>query len=46
MNDVKVIELLITPKNKINSHYKQIISKNTELKEYLESRYSDSEDYN
>lgn len=46
MNDVKVIELLITPKNKINSHYKQIISKNKELKEYLESRYIDSEDYN
>ena len=46
MNDVKVIELLITPKNKINSHYKQIISKNTELKEYLESRYPDSEDHN
>ena len=46
MNDTKVIELLITPKNKINSHYKQIISKNKELKEYLESRYPDSEDYN
>ena len=46
MNDNKVIELLITSKNKINSHYKQIISKNQELKIYLESRYSDSEDYN
>lgn len=46
MNDNKVIELLITPKNKINSHYKQIISKNQELKEYLKTRYSDSEDYN
>ena len=46
MDDKQVIELLITDKGKINSHYKQIISKNRGLKYYLENRYQDSEDYN
>lgn len=42
MEDNKVLEILITDKNKINSHYKQIIDKNKELEEYLLTRYTDS----
>lgn len=43
MNDIVVIQLLITSKNKINTHYKQIIQKNNELQVYLKNRFSDSD---
>jgi hypothetical protein len=36
-----VPEVRITDKNKINSHYKQIINKDQEIKEYLDNRYKD-----
>ena len=39
MNDNLIIQLFITDKNKINSHYKQIINKNQEIKNYLNNRY-------
>ena len=41
MNDDLIIQKFITDKNKINSHYKQIINKNQEIKEYLDNRYKD-----
>ena len=41
MNDNLIIQKFITDKNKINSHYKQIINKNQEIKEYLDNRYKD-----
>ena len=41
MNDDLIIKKFITDKNKINSHYKQIINKNQEIKEYLDNRYKD-----
>lgn len=41
MNDNLIIQLFITDKNKINSHYKQIINKDQEIKEYLDNRYKD-----
>lgn len=37
MNDELIIQKFITDKNKINSHYKQIINKNQEIKEYLDN---------
>lgn len=40
MNDDLIIQKFITDKNKINSHYKQIINKNQEIKEYLDKRYN------
>ena len=43
MSDTEVLQILITDKNKINTHYKQIINKNNELKIYLENRFNDSE---
>lgn len=46
MNDTEVLNLLITNKEKINSHYNQIINKNSELKQYLENRFTDSESLN
>ena len=44
MNDDLIIQKFITDKNKINSHYKQIINKNQEIKEYLDNRYKDGND--
>lgn len=44
MNDNLIIQLFITDKNKINSHYKQIINKNQEIKNYLDNRYKDGND--
>lgn len=44
MNDNLIIQKFITDKNKINSHYKQIINKNQEIKNYLDNRYKDSND--
>lgn len=41
MNDDLIIQKFITDKNKINSHYKQIINKNQEIKNYLDNRYTD-----
>ena len=47
MNDNLIIQKFITDKNKINSHYKQIINKDQEIKEYLDNRYKDgNNDYN
>ena len=39
MNDDLIIQKFITDKNKINSHYKQIINKDQQIKEYLDNRY-------
>ena len=44
MNDDLIIKKFITDKNKINSHYKQIINKNQEIKNYLDNRYKDGND--
>ncbi len=44
MNDDLIIQKFITDKNKINSHYKQIINKNQEIKNYLDNRYKDGND--
>lgn len=44
MNDNLIIQLFITDKNKINSHYKQIINKSKEIKNYLDNRYKDGND--
>ena len=41
MNDDLIIQKFITDKNKINSHYKQIINKDQQIKEYLDNRYKD-----
>ena len=41
MNDDLIIQKFITDKNKINSHYKQIINKDQQVKEYLDNRYKD-----
>ena len=41
MNDNLIIQRFITNKNRINTHYKQIINKNQEIKEYLDNRYKD-----
>ena len=37
MNDDLIIQKFITDKNKINSHYKQIINKDQQIKEYLDN---------
>lgn len=44
MDDNLIIQKFITNKNKINSHYKQIINKNQEIKNYLDNRYNDGND--
>lgn len=41
MNDDLIIQKFITDKNNINSHYKQIINKDQQIKEYLDNRYKD-----
>lgn len=42
MNDNLIICQFINDKNKINSHYKQIINNDQEIKVYLDNRYKDS----
>ena len=41
MNDDLIIQKFITDKNNIKSHYKQIINKDQQIKEYLDNRYKD-----
>lgn len=42
MDDNKVLEILITDKGRINTHYKQIVQKDSFLHEYLMNKYTDS----
>lgn len=42
MTDKQVVDILVAGKPRINPHYRQIIDKNKELKEYIENRYDDS----
>lgn len=44
MDDNLIIQRFITVKNRVNTHYKQIISNNQEIKNYLDNRYTDSND--
>lgn len=43
MNDLNVLQILITDKGKIKTRYRSIVEKNKELETYLNNRFKDSE---
>ena len=43
MNNLNLLQILITDDGKIKTRYKSIIEKNKELETYLNNRFKDSE---